>query len=329
MCPNNGKCVTFCCCDNWCQESTRPLIRDYYIAGRGVGVGIPYSSYSPSLDPAVSGGMYRLHVVSAKLAMPLNNQDYLNSNGWWIESTHGINNTISSDMPTALFTSRMNEVYNMRNVMWAAPFKEVAQYIYERDASTVEKISGDTSEINLKLRHSLSTSICDFTFPLTLKTEVYPEWKSVNISQDSNTVEINTVEEGGKTYIYYDAIPNAGQIKLSPSAYKTGTSLNEIKSSGIINLDAGFNVSTSEVRISYNMVYSGYTNLQIYNSMGSLVKTLVNNELSMCTYINYWDVTNIPAGLYFVKLVHRQKERNTLYVDKNSFVATKKLLINK
>lgn len=93
--------------------------------------------------------------------------------------------------------------------------REVAQYIYERDAATVQIISAAQSQIVLSLTHSLDTTVCDFSFPLTLKTEVAATWDSVTVMQGGSTTIVTSVTDSGKQYVYFDARPNKGQIILS------------------------------------------------------------------------------------------------------------------
>jgi hypothetical protein len=322
MRPDNGQCLTFCCCDNFCQDTIPPLIPDYYIAARGVGSGKSYSSYSPTLDPTIKGGMFRLHTVGAKKALPLNDAKYLGDNGWWIEFTHGINDRSVYDLSTAAFTARMNELYNLKDIIWAAPFREVAQYIYERNASKTQIISSTSSQIVLNLTHSLSTTICDFKFPITLKTEVYSDWSYAKVVQGIDTIEVNTVVEGDKRYAYYDAIPNGGEITMTPSSGTSGIEEVSVTDKSMLLFNSP-NPFSYETNIFFKVPVAGVVNLKVYDVTGKEIATILNERRHLGEYNESWNASGFSAGIYFLRM--------TILPDGTSspYVVSKRMLLTK
>jgi hypothetical protein len=101
-----------------------------------------------------------------------------------------------------------------KDLVWTGTLRDVAQYIYERDSAKVQAVSVTQSQIVLNLTHSLDTAVCNFTFPLTLKTEVLATWDSVTVLQGSRPTVVKSVNESGKQYVYCNAQPNKGQITL-------------------------------------------------------------------------------------------------------------------
>jgi hypothetical protein len=211
MCPANGKCLTIAYSSSWFNQTIANMTAEYYIAGRGGNS--PYNQKSPALDPwnnGAAGGMFSLEKATLGPLDPC-----IADSGWYTDFIHGISDNSVYDMPTADFTARMNDVYSRRNVLWAATERDIAQYVYERNASTAQLVSANQSQIVLNLTHSLNTTVCDFTYPITLKTEVYPAWDGVTVTQGSNPTVVKSVNEAGKQYVYFDARPNQGQITLS------------------------------------------------------------------------------------------------------------------
>jgi len=75
-----------------------------------------------------------------------------------------------------------------------------------------------------------------------------------------------------------------------------------------------FNPSTT---IEFSLPCSGYVMLQVFNILGEVVATLVNEELNVGTYTTQWNASGVASGVYFYKM--RTGE----------FVDTKKLLLLK
>ncbi|NOY60437.1 MAG: S8 family serine peptidase [Calditrichaeota bacterium] len=70
------------------------------------------------------------------------------------------------------------------------------------------------------------------------------------------------------------------------------------------NFPNPFNPAT---RISYDLAFGSQVSLKIYNSLGQLVKTLVDSHQSAGSYLMKWEGLDnagsiLPAGIYFVKL---------------------------
>jgi len=60
-----------------------------------------------------------------------------------------------------------------------------------------------------------------------------------------------------------------------------------------------FNPST---KISYTLPDAGFTKLTVYNSLGEVVKSLVNENQSAGNYTINFNAANLPSGLYFYSL---------------------------
>jgi|GEM_PF-2237682 len=60
-----------------------------------------------------------------------------------------------------------------------------------------------------------------------------------------------------------------------------------------------FNPST---KIKFEIKKSAYVTLTVYNLLGQRIKTLINKTLDAGNYVQNFDATNLPGGVYFYKL---------------------------
>jgi hypothetical protein len=73
-----------------------------------------------------------------------------------------------------------------------------------------------------------------------------------------------------------------------------------------------FNPSTT---IAFSLPHTSYITLEIFNTLGEKVATLLSGEHAAGTYETKWDATGNASGIYFYRL------------KAGSFVETKKLIL--
>ncbi len=212
--PDNGKVVAIAWPGGTVDSNVVSIASNYYIAGRGVSRSGNLSDY-PSSPPinykAPNYSMWNLGDISAVTYLSNAKVDFIiSTGGWGCFFHHGMIVTNKQR-----YIDGVNYVQSKSNQLWTGGYGDVAQYIYERDASAAALVSSTASLITLNLTHSLRTNVCDFKYPLTLKTEVPSTWLSVKFTQGTNVKTIASVDEAGTRYIYCDAKPNSGQITLS------------------------------------------------------------------------------------------------------------------
>ncbi len=70
------------------------------------------------------------------------------------------------------------------------------------------------------------------------------------------------------------------------------------------NLDQNFpNPFNPSTTISFTIPNSGMVNLAVYNSIGELVKVLVNEQMAQGRYTTNFDASDLSSGIYFYRLV--------------------------
>lgn len=177
-----------------------------------------------------------------------NMQKALQSGGWVAFLTHGLqgkNNGNASYSPTNLndISGALQWANQNDKDVWVAPMGFVAMYIQERKASKAEA-SSNGGTITVKLTHSIKKdNISDFDYPLSLR--IKSDMAKPTVKQGDATLESKV--DGG--YIYFDAVPNGGDIVISGDGGSTppteSSSSAGPSSAASSSSDAGQNVSSS------------------------------------------------------------------------------------
>jgi oligosaccharide reducing-end xylanase len=133
--------------------------------------------------------------------------------GWLVYLIHGVDgdggysNLLSTELDASLaYLKAADSVY------WVADFGTAARYVKERNCLTVTEISSQSNLVTLVVSDTLNNEL--YNTPITLKRAL-PEgwiwaWATQNdILVNSKIIEVNTVK-----YIQFDAVPDAGDVKL-------------------------------------------------------------------------------------------------------------------
>lgn len=143
-----------------------------------------------------------------------NMQKAVQQGGWISFLTHGFegknNNGYATYSPTPLGSIEDGLKWAQQNDkdIWVAPMGHVAMYIKERKASKAEA-SSSGGNITVKLTHSIADNISKYDYPLSLKVKY--DGSTANVTQAGAKLESKI--DGG--YVYFDAVPNAGEIVIS------------------------------------------------------------------------------------------------------------------
>ena len=138
----------------------------------------------------------------------------VNSNSWVSFLTHGFsgkNNGNANYSPTdiSLIEDALKYAQQNDKDIWVAPMGHVAMYIKERKASKVEVTQSYETSMTIELTHNIKDNVSDYDYPLSLR--VKSDWMKVEVTQ--NGAKLESKFDGG--YIYFDAIPNGGDIVVT------------------------------------------------------------------------------------------------------------------
>ncbi|NLD92490.1 MAG: hypothetical protein GX639_07450, partial [Fibrobacter sp.] len=80
----------------------------------------------------------------------------------------------------------------------------------------VSVTSSDDKSIKLTLKDNLDDEI--YNYPLSLRTEMPAGWTKPTVTQNGKAVKDTVVTVNSKSYIMFQAVPDAGEIVLSDNA---------------------------------------------------------------------------------------------------------------
>lgn len=133
-------------------------------------------------------------------------------NIWLVLVFHGVDDKGWEPRTTEDLENYFEYIKEQEDKAWIATFKDVTQYVRERQHAEV-KNSRDGDKVIINLTHTLDPDLYDQD--LTLKTYVSNEWNTVHIEQDGRKQSVVTNTDEAGRFILYQAISNAGPIEIS------------------------------------------------------------------------------------------------------------------
>ena len=144
-------------------------------------------------------------------------QKAIQQNGWVLFLTHGFagkSNGSATYSPTdlsaidgALSWAKQND-----SKIWVTTMRNAAMYVKERKAAKIEAISGAAAgTMAFKLTHNIADNVSKYDYPLSIRVKNDNSWTKVTAMQGSKAIDAS-IKDG---YIYFDAVPNGGDIVLS------------------------------------------------------------------------------------------------------------------
>ena len=206
-------------------------------------------------------------------------QSAVQNNRWVAFLTHGFqykNNGSATYSPTDIgaIEGALKWAKDNDKDIWVAPMGHVAMYIKERKSSKIEEQDGGSANSkSFTLKHEIADDISKYDYPLSIRVKT--DWTNVEVTQDNAKLESKV--DGG--YVYFDAVPNAGNIVVKNAAAIESSSSSEIESSssenpeGIIDMPNTFQhavyASTGYIAVSGSQ---GET-VTVFNSLGHKLRT--------------------------------------------------------
>jgi peptidoglycan/xylan/chitin deacetylase (PgdA/CDA1 family) len=217
----NQSCITIAYPYTETNDTVQSIADDYYVAARdGWMAGYP-NYYQPGQDQYGSWDMIDFTNVGSMLGDYLdintNNQELqwftkalknaAERHGWYDIHFHEIAD------PT-VFGNILDYVLE-KNLYWIDTFGNISRYMKERLHSTIEVVADTNSEIRLNILMDADLPTDVYNVPLTIRSTVPATWAQVIYQQGGATQDVLTpVVEGNETVVYYNAIPNGGEILL-------------------------------------------------------------------------------------------------------------------
>ena len=207
-----------------CNVPNKSAVQQNYVIGR-----ICNGSWQSQPDMMGKDGPSDWTMASAIMTGSTGTNDFkgnmqkaVQQGGWIAFLTHGFegkNNGSATYSPTPIGSIEDGLKWAQQNDkdIWVAPMGHVAMYIKERKASKAEA-STSGSTVTVKLTHNIKDNVSDYDYPLSLKVKY--SGSKAEVTQAGAKLESKI--DGG--YVYFDAVPNAGDIVISGEGGSTPAS---------------------------------------------------------------------------------------------------------
>jgi len=184
-------------------------------------------------------------------------QQAKNQGGWVVFLTHGIqgeSNGSATYSPTSLSTITGALDWAKTNDIWVTTFRDAIMYSKERDKSTIAKKSGDASSETYTLTHSIKDNVSNYDYPLSIRIKNSNNWTTVSGTQGGKAIT-TSIKDG---YIYFDAVPNGGDIVISSGGSSTNPSSSASTQPGSSAVQPASSNSNSGVSVEYKLEMEDY-----------------------------------------------------------------------
>ena len=172
-------------------------------------------------DPAVSHKEYVRWQRGALTETPMElmnswiDKAAVQGNIWLVLVFHGVDGVGWKPKTGAELKQYFGYINSKKEGLWVATFQDVTKYIRERElGSVISYRNGE--DISVVLRSSVTD--VSYDLPLTMKTYVAEEWKTVEVRQGERIQHVDVVRANGTDYVLYQAVPNAEVVRLSRAA---------------------------------------------------------------------------------------------------------------
>ena len=210
----NQLCVTLAY--PYCVEGNEAITRQYYIAARGC---------SGQLVPATPANFMNISSFVCGPEGPVKTPQDFNqladraaaANAWCVYLIHAIDSDKGySPLASATLQSAVEYLSANRDKFWVETFGNVARYIQERDAASVQEAALPDGRLTLQVTDKLDDSI--YNYPITLRRPLPADWPAAAVSQNHKPVNAQIVEVASKKHVMFDVVPNGGDAILSKAA---------------------------------------------------------------------------------------------------------------
>ena len=309
-----------------CNVPNKDAVKQNYVIGR-----ICNGSWQSQPDMMGKDGPSDWTMASAIMTGSTGTNDFkgnmqkaVQQGGWIAFLTHGFegkNNGSATYSPTPIGSIEDGLKWAQQNDkdIWVAPMGHVAMYIKERKAAKVEASGSGT--ITVKLTHSIADNVSKYDYPLSIRVKY--DGSKAEVKQGDAKLESKI--DGG--YVYFDAVPNAGDIVISGGdAPKPESSSSQPESSSAVaSSSSQAPASSSDVgpasssatdalpamafdasHVAAYVDNNGYItvqnaqgmNITVFNSLGSVVRTTKGIGCLQKVYTG-------AKGMYVVKVGNR------------------------
>jgi len=135
----------------------------------------------------------------------------VHDNIWLVLVFHGIDTTGWQPLPHKEVADYFHYIKDKEEGLWVSTFGDVTKYMRERMAAKISE-KRSKNKIVISLQHSLDTTL--YNLPLTLKTYLPTQWKSIKVQQNNIIENVEISSDANGKYILFQALPNYDKIEI-------------------------------------------------------------------------------------------------------------------
>ena len=301
-----------------CNVPNKSAVQQNYVIGR-----ICNGSWQSQPDMMSKDGPSDWTMASAIMTGSTGTNDFkgnmqkaVQQGGWIAFLTHGFegkNNGSATYSPTPLGSIEDGLKWAQQNDkdIWVAPMGHVAMYIKERKAAKVEA-SSSGGNITVKLTHNIKDNVSDYDYPLSIRVQY--SGSTANVTQANAKLESKI--DGG--YVYFDAVPNAGEIVISGGGASTPESSSSVEppksSSSVVSSSSTVPPKSSSSTNPWGPKSSSTTALTaetvdfsavaVYRTADNYIEVSGAQGMAITVYNNLGQVIRTTRGLGIVQKVY-------------------------
>ncbi|HEY3372233.1 MAG TPA: polysaccharide deacetylase family protein [Prolixibacteraceae bacterium] len=221
----NAQCLTFAYPN--CALGDYGIVGQNYISARGCQGFIEGKTPKDFLN--VSSLMCGTQ-SSLKTAENLNGKinSAISSKGWLVFLFHGVDEDGGySSFGSTEMRKNLEYVQKMDSQIWVATFLDATLYVRERDAVNVQELSANKKLITVSVTDTLDNTI--YKYPVSISRTLPLGWSNAEVSQNEKPIACKLVGTGTSKKIQFNAVPDAGEVKIMKRGNKETSPLRKKK----------------------------------------------------------------------------------------------------
>ncbi|RKY94515.1 MAG: hypothetical protein DRQ01_02175 [Ignavibacteriae bacterium] len=179
--------------------------------------------------------------------------------------------------------------------IWVETIATTTKYVKERENFYYNIISQSNEVIEIEVGDNLNNEI--YNYPLTAYMTVPPDWDYVLLEQGSRTDVLESFIMDTSTVVMGEVIPDGGIVTISKfdPSYIAENEFEQPDDFILFqNYPNPFNPTTS---IQYSVSSRQFVSLKVYDVLGNVIESLVNEEKSAGSYTIQFNSEELSSGI--------------------------------
>ena len=132
-------------------------------------------------------------------------------NIWLVLVIHGVEDYGWEPLKREELTQYFGDIKENEDSVWVATFGDVTKYLRERKAA---QITSELKENNIRIRLSADLDASVYDIPLTIKTYLPEDWKSVSLLNKETSTPLEVMSDAKGSYVYYSIPSSETEVQL-------------------------------------------------------------------------------------------------------------------